>query len=47
MRAVIVMLLLILGLFGWVQFHSSDGDPTIRVDIDKVKQDTNQIVEKS
>ncbi len=44
---VIVLLLLVLGLFGWIQFQSPDGDPTIRVDADKVQQDTSEIVEKS
>ena len=49
MRAVIaiVLLLLILGFVGWVQFSSPDGDPTIRVDKEKIKQDTSEIVEKT
>ncbi len=44
---VIVLLLLILGLVGWIQFSSPDGNPTIRVDTGKVKEDTAVIVEKS
>ncbi len=49
MRAIIAIaiVLLILGFIGWIQFSSPDGDPTIRVDSDKVKQDTSAFVEKS
>ncbi len=49
MRAVIVIavIVLILGLVGWLQFSSADGDPTIRVDTDRIKQDTSEIVEKT
>jgi predicted PurR-regulated permease PerM len=52
MRAVIVVavLLLILGLIvlvGWVGFSSPDGDPTLRVDTDKVQRDTSAIVENA
>lgn len=49
MRAILVIavILLILGLVGWLRIGSSDGDPTIRVDTEKVKQDTSEIVEKT
>jgi hypothetical protein len=49
MRAVIVIvvIVLVLGLVGWLQFSSPNGGPTIRVDTDKIKQDTSQIVEKA
>ena len=49
MRAIIgiAILLLVLAWVGWVQFSSPDGDPTIRVDAEKVRQDTSVIVEKS
>ena len=49
MRAVILIavIVLILGLLGWLQFSSPDGDPTIRVDTDRIKQDTSEIVEKT
>ncbi len=49
MRVVIVVLVLvlILGLVGWLRFSSPNGDPTIRVDTEKVKQDTSEMVEKS
>ncbi len=49
MRAlvVIVVLLLILAIAGWIQLGAPDGDPTIRVDTDKVKQDTSSLVDRS
>ncbi|MEZ6137675.1 MAG: hypothetical protein R3C53_22540 [Pirellulaceae bacterium] len=49
MRAVIAIavILLILGFVGWLQFSSSDGDPTIRVDTDKIQQDTSEVVDKT
>lgn len=49
MRAVIIVLVivLILAAVGWLQFSSPNGDPTLRVDTDKVKQDTTGIVEQS
>jgi hypothetical protein len=49
MRALIVIavIVLILGLVGWLQFGSPGGDPTIRVDADRIKQDTAEIVEKT
>ena len=49
MRAilVIVVILVVLALVGWVSFSTPDGDPTLRIDADKVKQDTAVIVEKS
>ncbi len=49
MRAliVIVVILLILGLVGWLRFSLPDGNPTIRVDTQKVKQDTSELMENS
>lgn len=49
MRAIIAIavVLLVLGLVGWIQFSSPNGDPTVRVDSDKVRRDTSMIVEKS
>lgn len=49
MRAliVIVVLLLILAAVGWLKFSTPSGDPTLRVDTEKVRQDTSTIVEKS
>ena len=49
MRAVIVILvlLLILGIVGWVQFGWEEGDPTLRLDTDKIKHDTSTMVEET
>ena len=49
MRAllIIVVLVVVLALVGWIRFSSPEGDPTIRVDSDKVKADTAVIVEKT
>jgi hypothetical protein len=49
MRAAIVILVLVVifGLVGWVKFGSPNGDPTIQLDSDKIKQDTSEIVEKT
>ncbi len=49
MRAVIVIVVVVfvLALIGWIQFGSSDGDPSIRVDSEKVKRDTSSVVEQS
>ncbi|MCO8123200.1 hypothetical protein NHH03_15740 [Stieleria sp. TO1_6] len=49
MRAIIVIavIVLVLGLVGWLRFSSPDGDPTIRIDTDKVNDDTTAIVERS
>ncbi len=49
MRAVlvIVVILIVLGLVGWLRFGSPDGDPAISVDSQKVRQDTSAIVEKT
>ncbi len=49
MRAliVVIVILVVLGFVGWIKFSSPDGDPTLRVDTNKVKEDTSAIVEKS
>ena len=49
MRAilVIVVLVLVLAGVGWLSFSSPDGDPTIRINSEKVKSDSAVIVEKS
>ncbi|WP_283434617.1 hypothetical protein [Neorhodopirellula lusitana] len=44
---VVVVILVILGLVGWLRFSSPDGNPTIRVDTQKVKQDTSELMENS
>lgn len=47
MRAllVIVVIALVLVFVGWLKFSSPDGNPTLQVDTDKVKHDTQHIVE--
>ncbi|SMP59175.1 hypothetical protein SAMN06265222_106178 [Neorhodopirellula lusitana] len=49
MRALIIagVIIVVLVLVGWLRFSSPEGDPTIRVDTDRVKQDTSNIVEKA
>lgn len=49
MRALIVIiaLVLVLLLIGWLRLGAPDGDPTIQVDTDKVKQDTSAVVESA
>ena len=49
MRAVIVIVVLavVLVLVGWVSFSSPEGNPTIRVNSEKVKNDTAVIVDKT
>ena len=49
MRAVIIVAILILFLVavGWLRFFSPDGNPSVQVDTDKVKEDTSAFVEES
>ncbi|WP_404305396.1 hypothetical protein [Neorhodopirellula lusitana] len=49
MRTLIIagVIIVVLVLVGWLRFSSPEGDPTIRVDTDRVKQDTSNIVEKA
>ena len=49
MRAllVIVVLVVVLALVGWISLSTPDGDPTLRVNSDKVKEDTAVIVDKT
>ncbi len=42
-----VAIVLLLLLIGWLQFSNPDGDPTIRIDTDKVEQDTSAVVDKA
>ena len=42
-----VAIVLLLLLIGWLQFSTPDGDPTIRIDTDKVEQDTSAVVDKA
>jgi hypothetical protein len=43
----IIVLILVLILVGWLRVGMPEGDPTIQVDKDKVKQDTERIVESA
>lgn len=49
MRALIaiVVIVLVLLLIGWLRFSTPDGDPTIQMDTDKMKQDTSAIVDET
>ncbi len=49
MRALIaiVIVVFLLGIVGWVQFGSTGGDPSIRVDTGKIQHDTAEIVERT
>lgn len=49
MRVIVVAALVIVALlfFGWLQFRTPDGKPTIQVDTDKIKADTATVVEKA
>ncbi len=49
MRAIVVAALVIIALlfFGWLQFRTPDGKPTIQVDTDKIKADTATVVDKA
>ena len=45
--AVVIVIVLILVAIGWLQFSSPNGDPTIRVDTEKVSSDTSAVIEQS
>ncbi|KAA5545866.1 DUF3810 domain-containing protein [Roseiconus nitratireducens] len=49
MRGLIITVLIVALLFfaGWLQYSTTDGDPTIRVDTEEVKEDTAKMVEKA
>lgn len=49
MRAIIIaaFLILILVAVGWLRFFSPEGNPTVQVDTEKVKEDTSAFVEES
>lgn len=49
MRAVIIVAILLLFLVavGWLRFFSSDGDPGVQVDTEKIKEDTSAFVDES
>lgn len=45
--AVIVVIVLILAAVGWLQFSSLDGEPTVRFDTEKARQDTSEVIDQS
>lgn len=49
MRTVIIVafLILILVAVGWLRFFSPDGNPSVQVDTEKVKDDTSAFVDES
>ena len=49
MRRLLVLVVLVAGLLiaGWIRFSMQDGNPTIQIDSDKVKQDTSTIIDKA
>ena len=49
MRALLIAALIVVVLLfvGWIRFSSPDGNPTIQIDTEKVKQDTSALVEKA
>ncbi len=32
--------------FGWISFQGGDGEANIKINTDKIKQDTKQVIEK-
>ncbi|XZE52514.1 hypothetical protein SH139x_004213 [Planctomycetaceae bacterium SH139] len=40
---VIVLIIVLLAIVGWIRFGKQDGNPTLEIDSDKVKQDTTMI----
>jgi len=48
MRAIvtIIVIVAILLLVGWLQYGSDDGNPSLQLNTEKVKQDTSTAVEK-
>lgn len=41
----IAIILLLMGFFGWVTFRNEGGDATLTIDKQKIKHDTEQVVE--
>lgn len=41
----IAIVLLLMGFFGWVTFRNEGGDATLTIDKQKIKHDTEQVVE--
>ena len=43
----IILLLVVLSIFGWISLSSPDGNPTLRVNTERVKADTSRIIDRS
>lgn len=43
----VIVVVAVMGFVGWIKFSSPDGDPTLRIDTNKMKRDTSAIVDKS
>ena len=43
----LILLLIVLAVFGWISFSSPDGNPTLRVNTERVKEDTSRIIDRS
>ena len=46
-RTTLIILIAGLLIFGWIRFSMPDGNPTIQIDSDRVKQDTSTIIDKA
>lgn len=44
---VVVVLVCVFALVGWVTFNLSPGDASVTLETDKIKQDTQKVVDKS
>jgi hypothetical protein len=40
---VIALIIVLLAIVGWIRFGRNNGNPTLEIDADKVKQDTTTI----
>lgn len=40
---VIVLIIVLLAIVGWIRFGKQEGNPTLEIDADKVKEDTTMI----
>lgn len=44
---VICVILLVLAVIGWLRFSSDSGDPTIRLDTEKIQTDSSEMMRQS
>lgn len=43
---VIAVVILVLIMAGWLKYSSQEGNPTIQIDTDEVRRDTEEIVDR-